>query len=114
MGIISTKNAEHYTWGEMCDGWHLTKSANLSVIQECVPPGCSEVKHHHQQSEQFFYVLAGQATLEVENQTYILNTNQGFNITPGVNHKLSNQGTVDLHLLVISSPPSHDDRIPLE
>ena len=25
MSIISINNAEHYTWGEGCDGWHLLK-----------------------------------------------------------------------------------------
>jgi hypothetical protein len=39
MEIVSLENAEHYNWGGACDGWHLLKSAALSVIQESVPPG---------------------------------------------------------------------------
>jgi len=65
MNVISKDNAEHYKWGEVCDGWHLVKSQNLSVIQELVPPGCSEVQHYHKRSEQFFYILSGTATLKV-------------------------------------------------
>ena len=36
MALVSIKNAEHYFWGEKCDGWHLAKSSGLSVIQERV------------------------------------------------------------------------------
>jgi hypothetical protein len=31
---ISRENAEHYVWGEVCDGWRLAKDAKLSVIEE--------------------------------------------------------------------------------
>ena len=33
----SLANAEHYVWGDGCDGWHLLKHPDLSVIQERVP-----------------------------------------------------------------------------
>jgi len=42
MKVISLDNAEHYTWGGVCDGWHLFKSSDLSIIQERVPPGGAE------------------------------------------------------------------------
>jgi hypothetical protein len=44
---IDIATAEHYVWGDVCDGWHLVKSPSLSVIQERVPPGGAEVKHYH-------------------------------------------------------------------
>jgi hypothetical protein len=31
--IVSIENAEHYIWGEICDGWHLLKRDDMSVIQ---------------------------------------------------------------------------------
>jgi len=34
MTVISTDNAEHYIWGDGCDGWHLVKTSTLSVIKE--------------------------------------------------------------------------------
>lgn len=36
---ISKANAEHYLWGGDCDGWHLVKNQNLSVIHERMPSG---------------------------------------------------------------------------
>ena len=40
--ISGIDTAEHYTWGGVCDGWHLLKDPTLSVIQERVPPGAGE------------------------------------------------------------------------
>lgn len=111
MTVISTKNAEHYQWGNQCDGWHLVKSPALSVIQERVPPGCSEVRHLHAKSEQFFFVLSGCATLEVNGEVFELAESQGFHVPSNVPHQLSNKAQVDLHFVVTSTPPSHGDRI---
>jgi hypothetical protein len=32
--MIKKENAEHYNWGPGCDGWHLLKDPELSVIKE--------------------------------------------------------------------------------
>jgi hypothetical protein len=34
---ISKLNAEHYIWGDQCDGWHLVSTSDLSIIQERMP-----------------------------------------------------------------------------
>lgn len=111
MTIISKQNAEHYKWGEEYDGWHFVKSKALSVIQERVPPGGREIRHLHQHAEQFFYVLSGYATLEVNGETHQLNAQQGLHVPSNTPHQLSNLGEVDLHFIVTSSPPSHGDRV---
>jgi hypothetical protein len=50
---ISKLTAEHYVWGEECDGWHLVQNSNLSVIHERMPSNTSEVKHYHEKSLHF-------------------------------------------------------------
>ena len=107
---VSINTAEHYNWGNRCDGWHLSTSDTLSVIEELVPPGCSETKHFHGRSEQFFYVLSGEAAMEIEEETYRLAPGEGINVPPGKTHRLFNDGTEDLRFLVVSTPPSHGDR----
>ncbi len=111
LAITSIKSAEHYIWGNRCDGWHLVKSENLSVIQERVPSGASECRHYHKKSEQFFYILSGVATMELYDETFILEANQGIHIPSGAIHQLSNQHETDLVFIVTSTPPSHGDRI---
>lgn len=107
---ISRESAEHYCWGEVCDGWHLLKHDSLSIIQERVPPGAAEVRHRHHQARQFFYVLTGIASLEVDGQRHRLHAGQGLHVPPGAAHCLRNDDAVDLEFLVISSPKSHGDR----
>lgn len=108
--MIDKANAEHYIWGENCDGWHLVKSELLSVIQELMPPHTSEVRHIHSRSRQFFFVLSGQATIEVDGTEHPLNNQQGLEIPPGVAHRVLNNSKSELSFLVVSCPPSHGDR----
>ena len=110
MTIASIKTAKHYVWGGNCDGWHLAASPNLSVIQERVPSGASEVRHLHHRAEQFFYILNGIATLEVDGAIHVIGTNEGFHVPAGVPHTLRNQHMQTLEFLVVSTPPSHGDR----
>lgn len=110
MSIASIETGRHYVWGGNCDGWHLASSPNLSVIQERVPSGSSEVRHLHNRAEQFFYVLSGIATLEVAGAIYVLKTGEGFHVPAGVPHTLSNAHGKTLDFLVVSTPPSHGDR----
>jgi len=35
-GLVSREIAEHYRWGNDCDGWHLVKDGSLSVIEEFI------------------------------------------------------------------------------
>lgn len=107
---ISINNAEHYQWGDGCDGWHLLKRDDLSVIQERVPPGKFEIKHLHRKARQFFYILSGEATMMLGNQTIRLSASEGIEIPPGAIHQFRNDSNTDVVFLVISSPKSHGDR----
>ena len=108
---ISKDNAEHYSWGEQCDGWHLVKSPELSIIQERVPAGGAEVRHYHQQAQQFFFVIAGTASLEVGATVLHLSSGQGKHVPAGVPHRLANEGAEDLEFIVVSAPMAHGDRV---
>ena len=108
---VSRNNAEHYRWGNNCDGWRLVKDENLSVIEEFVPSGACEVRHYHKKAQQFFYILSGEVTMEVEGRTTLLVAGSGIRIVPGVRHQLSNPSSGAARFLVISQPTSHGDRI---
>ena len=111
MTTISIENAEHYVWGEICDGWHLLKREDISVIQERVPPGGAEVMHYHNLARQFFYVLDGQGTMAFEDHEVTLNKGHGLEIHPLVKHQFKNKSNADVHFLVISIPTTKGDRI---
>jgi mannose-6-phosphate isomerase-like protein (cupin superfamily) len=113
--IISTKSAEHYKWGGQqrtdCDGWHLVRTPELSVIEELMPPNTSEARHSHVHARQFFYVLEGELTLEVEHYNFVLQVGEGLEVSPGHQHQAMNRGAKQVRMLVTSQPPSHGDRV---
>jgi len=111
---IDRRVVEHYLWGEGCDGWHLVKRDDMSVIAERVPPGACETRHLHEKARQFFYILSGSAIIEMDSERIPLNEGQGIEVKPGTPHRFGNESTEDVHFLVISHPASHGDRIEIE
>jgi mannose-6-phosphate isomerase-like protein (cupin superfamily) len=108
--VISKETAKHYVWGNQCDGWHLVQRDDLSVIHERMPPGTSEVRHFHHHAHQFFFVLRGTATLEIDGNREILQAQQGAEVPRNCLHQVLNESDDELEFLVISQPPSHGDR----
>jgi len=109
--VVSIENAEHYIWGEVCDGWHLLKREEMSVIQERVPAGAAEVMHYHNAACQFFYILDGEGTMVFEDHEVILTKGQCLEIPPQIKHQFKNQSNADVHFLVVSIPTTRGDRI---
>lgn len=109
--MISIENAEHYIWGGNCDGWHLLKRNDMSVIQERVPAGGAEVMHYHERARQFFYVLGGEGVMAFENEEILLRKGQGLEIPPQIKHQFKNPSQAEVIFLVISVPSTRGDRV---
>jgi mannose-6-phosphate isomerase-like protein (cupin superfamily) len=109
--MIDKKNAPHYTWGEGCDGWHLVEAPTLSVIQERMPPGSSEVRHRHASARQFFFLLEGALEIEIAGDLVRLGPQQGVEVPPGVPHQVRTRFASPADFIVVSQPPSHGDRV---
>ncbi len=110
---ISKQNAEHYSWGELCDGWHLVKNNELSIIHERMPAKTAEINHYHQHAQQFFFMLSGTAIIDIEGDSIILQKGEGIEVPPLTAHQMRNDTGEDIEFLVISQPNSRSDRIPL-
>lgn len=76
-----------------------------------MPAGAAEVRHTHLRSRQFFYVLAGRLTLELEGARHRLGPGEGLEVAPGAAHEALNDSDADVRFLVVSHPPSHGDRV---
>ncbi|NQS84227.1 cupin domain-containing protein (plasmid) [Pantoea allii] len=111
--MISKDNAEHYVWGNNCDGWHFVKSQDLSIIYEHMPPATSETRHVHSRARQFFFILEGQLTMEIEGVVHRLQAQQGIEIPPGARHQARNDSSDSVTFLVISQPTTRGDRADL-
>jgi mannose-6-phosphate isomerase-like protein (cupin superfamily) len=112
--IKNTTTAEHYRWGDVCDGWRLVNRPDLSVIQERIPPGAGEVRHYHERARQLFFVLDGELEIEVRDEVHRLKRGDSLEVSPGDTHRVRNLASADASFLVVSAPGTQGDRMNLE
>lgn len=108
------QNAEHYTWGGVCEGWRLVDRPDLSVIEERMPPGSREQLHRHARARQTYIVLAGELEVEVGGNRVELREGDALELPPAVAHTVANAGRADATLLVVSAPSTRGDRVNLK
>jgi mannose-6-phosphate isomerase-like protein (cupin superfamily) len=87
------------------------KDSELSVIEEFMPPGAAEIRHYHERSQQFFYILTGEVLMEINGENKLIAAGSGVRILPGTRHQIRNPSSGPVRFLVVSQPPSHDDRV---
>ena len=104
---------KHYQWGDGCDGWNFVDEQALSVKQERMPAGTAEVLHYHEKAQQFFFILKGIATFEIEGETIVVNEQEGIHIKPGQKHRISNNTDSAIEFILSSQPSTAGDRINL-
>lgn len=102
---------KHYIWGEGCDGWNFVEEANLSVKQESMPSGAAEALHYHQHAQQFFFILKGTATFQIEDATITVKSGEGLHIAAGKKHRIINNTQEALEFILCSQPSTINDRI---
>jgi len=108
--MIDNTTAEHYQWGDNCDGWYLVKQQDLLVIHEKMPPHTAEQRHYHHHARQFFFVLTGVLTMERNGEVHHISVQQGLEIPPNVPHQARNDQSDPVEFLVISQPSTRGDR----
>ena len=111
---ISKKTAEHYIWGDNCDGWHLVKRSDISIIHERMPSMTQEVMHYHEISKQFFFILKGKVLMIVEDEEVILEAGEGIEVLPLKLHQMKNTSEDEVEFIVYSTPSTIGDRIAVD
>jgi mannose-6-phosphate isomerase-like protein (cupin superfamily) len=94
-----------------CDAWYLMKDPQFTVIEELMPPGSAETRHHHTKAQQFFFILSGEVLMEIDGEVTLVRAGSGIRILPGMKHQIRNPSPEAVRLLVVSHPPSRGDRI---
>ena len=115
MNIVSKNNPlNHYQWGNNCDGWNFVDESSLSVKLERMPAKTSEKKHFHEKSQQFFFILKGEAIFEMQQERIYVKAGHGIHIKAGTQHKIINESSEDLEFILTSQPSTVNDRINIE
>ena len=110
---ISIQDAPYFTWGEKGDGWFLAKNQHAVIIQECMQPHTSEIRHYHKATWQFFYILSGIATIEIDGNYVELIKGEGIEIPVSLPHNIMNKSDNELTYILISVPNLEGDRVNL-
>jgi mannose-6-phosphate isomerase-like protein (cupin superfamily) len=94
---------------------YAAEAANLSLAEATVAPGGTTIEHLHRRSEELYLVTAGAGTLRIGDEERVVAVGDCVAIPPGTQHRLHNDGEVDLVVVCACSPPySHEDTVLLE
>ncbi|MBZ4188210.1 cupin domain-containing protein [Niabella beijingensis] len=102
-----------YAWGVNCNAYVLSGSEHFSVKKESIPSGSGEQFLLHHKATQFFYILEGTASFEIDGAAFEVNAGQGIEIFPGQAHRISNNKEQLLEFIVYSTPSTDQDRLNL-
>lgn len=81
-----------------------------SLAEATLPPGGQTERHYHLVSEEFYYILSGTGTMELEGKTKLVGPGDAILIPKGDWHQITADGETELKLLCCCSPPySHED-----
>ena len=80
-----------------------------SLAHIVLPPGKASLLHHHQVCEETYYILAGQARLFLDGQTFSAASGEAILILPRQRHQIFNAGEGDLEFLAVCAPAWYPD-----
>src|SRR5437868_3326448 len=100
--VSKYESLNHYGWGNNCEGWVFVDTETLSIKQELMPRHTTEALHYHEKAQQFFFILKGIATFEVEEQSLTVHAGQGVHIKAGSKHRIINNIGEYLEFILIS------------
>lgn len=108
--VSKSQPLHHYIWSAACEGWNLVENENISIKIEMMPAGASEALHYHQHAQQFFFILKGSATFEIEEEKTELKAGEGIQIKAGEKHCIFNMANEALEFILCSQPATINDR----
>lgn len=83
---------------------------NQSLAEATVPIGISTILHKHHQTEELYFILAGQGLMTLAGKQFDVGVGDTICIPPGTPHCIKNTGLDELKILCSCSPAySHDD-----
>ncbi|MDB6139550.1 MAG: hypothetical protein JWO94_2622 [Verrucomicrobiaceae bacterium] len=81
---------------------------NQSLAEASIPAGGATQRHYHQQSEEFYFILEGEGTMEIDGDSREVGPGEAILIPPNAWHQIT--AISSLRLLCCCAPPyRHDD-----
>lgn len=81
---------------------------NQSLAEATVPAASSTQRHYHRASEEFYFILEGSGTMEIDGSRRDVGPGDAILIPPGSRHQIA--AATPLRFLCCCAPPySHED-----
>lgn len=81
---------------------------NQSLAEATIPGGGETERHWHRDSEEFYFMLAGTGTMEIDGEEHEVGVGDAILIPAGAWHQI--RATSDLRFLCCCAPPyRHED-----
>ncbi|CAN5266634.1 cupin domain-containing protein [soil metagenome] len=81
---------------------------NQSLAEATLPAGGATERHYHKLSEEFYFLLEGRGTMEIDGERRPVSAGDAILIPPGAWHQIS--AATPLRFLCCCAPPySHED-----
>lgn len=85
---------------------------NQTLAEARVAAGASTTPHYHVETEEIYYILAGQGLMRVEDDTQAVGPGDAIAIPPGALHEITNTGEEVLKFLCCCAPGyEHEDTV---
>ena len=85
---------------------------NQTLAEARLPAGAKTTPHHHQRTEEIYYVLQGRGRMHLGDETRQLGPGDAVAIPPGAVHEIQNIGAGLLKFLCCCAPGyEHDDTV---
>lgn len=85
---------------------------NQSLAEARLPPGASTTGHRHLKTEEIYYVLEGEGTMQIGDDQQPVGIGDAIAISPGAFHQITNTGQTVLKFLCCCAPCyEHDDTV---
>lgn len=81
---------------------------NQSLAEASLPAGGATQRHYHKRSEEIYFMLEGEAMMEIDGETQIVTSGDAILIPSGAWHQIS--ATTDIRFLCCCAPVyAHED-----
>ncbi|MDB6136748.1 MAG: Cupin 2 conserved barrel domain protein [Verrucomicrobiales bacterium] len=81
-----------------------------SLAEATLPPGTSTQRHYHRLSEEFYFLLEGTGSMEIDGEIRGVSLGDAILIPAGAWHQITATSGTPLRFLCCCAPPySHDD-----
>ncbi|HEY7422522.1 MAG TPA: cupin domain-containing protein [Gaiellaceae bacterium] len=110
MKLESLDKAEPFTTKDGSTIRELHHTPAQSLAEATLEPGQATERHYHRRTEEIYFVTKGSGELEVDGEIRRVRPGDAVLIPSGAWHTLENDGTSELTILCMCSPPySHED-----